>query len=389
MRSIADYLSVLNRDILLVFLGSLLFQVVQMGVYPILLTQILAAGQVDNRVVGVFVAFSWIAVFAFGPLVPNIIRRLGYRGANLFAFVLTVFGFLGLAWSPSLAVLAGATVVMGLGLIVRWITCDTLVVHLSASETRGRVIGLHEALMGLGIGLGPLLFTGFSLTVIAFISIALSLVAIATFYLAAPIQPDARDDTGASPAKGRFAAVRASFGVIAMALAAAFIAGFVENSSVALFPLHLELHGYELAASAILVSAFGFGGTLLQPPLGAVADKRGYGYAQTICAATVVASCAAIAAFTTAAPVLLVAMFFLGGAAGGFNTLAVIEAGQRLDSRRIPAAMTAIAMLYTVGSIFGPMAAGSVMETLANEGMIALFAAAGAGFALFLWLRRG
>jgi MFS family permease len=232
------------------------------------------------------------------------------------------------------------------------------------------------------------LFTGLSLVAIAFVSMFLATVAIIALVLAASLKPHQAEETGGSPTR-RLAAVQAYFGLIALALAAAFIAGFVENSSVALFPLHLELHGYPLADSAILVSAFGFGGTLLQPPLGAVADQRGYAYAQAICAVTVVASCAAIAAFTGSAPILLVAMFFLGGAAGGFNTLAVIEAGQRLDSARIPAAMTAIAMLYTVGSIFGPMAAAGVMETLANEGMIALFAAAGAAFALFLWQRRG
>jgi len=58
MQPIVSYLRVLDRNMGLIFLGSLLFQVIQMGVYPILLTQILAGQQVDNQVVGIFVAFS-------------------------------------------------------------------------------------------------------------------------------------------------------------------------------------------------------------------------------------------------------------------------------------------------------------------------------------------
>jgi MFS family permease len=325
-------------------------------------------------------------------MVPWVIRRFGHLGANLMAAVLTIAGFAGLAAPLSLGVVASSTVVMGLGLIVRWITCDTLVVHVANEATRGRVIGLHEALMGLGIGLGPLLFTGLDLTPIAMVSILLALVAAFSFVVAgsAPSERNRKheDEAPGHDRAGAIAVARSYFGLIALALVAAFIAGFVENSSVAMFPLNLLRHGYELSASAVMVSAFGFGGTLLQPLLGAIADRRGYGFAQALCAVTVIASCGAIAAFTALPPVLLVAMFFLGGAAGGFNTLAVIEAGQRLDTQRIPAAMTAIAMMYTIGSIGGPIAAGAVMDQLANTGMLALFAAAGAGFVLFLWLRR-
>ena len=246
--------------------------------------------------------------------------------------------------------------------------------------------------MGLGIGLGPLMFTGLDLTQIALLCAVLALIAMVAFLFAdgrAAAGADAVDDLAPADRSSAIAAARSYLGLIALALAAAFIAGFVENSSVAMFPLNLEQHGYHLSASAVLVSAFGFGGTLLQPPLGAIADRRGYGFAQGICAVTVIVSCSGIAMFTDVAPILLIAMFFLGGAAGGFNTLAVIEAGQRLDAPRIPAAMTAIAMLYTIGSIVGPVAAGSVMDKLADTGMVVMFAVAAMAFTVFLWLRRG
>ena len=71
--------------------------------------------------------------------------------------------------------------------------------------------------------------------------------------------------------------------------------------------------------------------------------------------------------------VMIVALFILGGAAGGLNTLAVIEAGQTLDKSKVPAAMTAIAMLYTLGSIVGPITSGAVLDILAHNGMVVLF----------------
>jgi len=253
-----------------------------------------------------------------------------------------------------------------------------LIVHLSDAGTRGKIIGLHEALMGLGIGLGPLMFVVPDLAIITAICLGLTIVGQIAFYFA--------DTSSVTMEEGACEPHRRWFflKVLLVALAAAAVAGFIENSAIALFPLHFEKFGYSLAASAVLVSSFGFGGTLLQPPLGYLADKKSYKFAQTVCIAVIVFSCAVIMVFSSSFAILVVALFVLGGAAGGLNTLAVIEAGQTLESSKVPAAMTAIAMLYTMGSIAGPITSGAVLDVLAHNGMVVGFCIAAVALAAFV-----
>lgn len=354
------------------FAGSLLFQIVQVGAFPILISQLLSAGGSDGFVIGGFVAVSWIVVFAAGPFVPRLIETLGSRQANILAFICTMSG-LGLLLLPtSLVVVFASSVSIGLGLIVRWINCDTLVVHLSAKHARGRTIGLHEALMGLGIGIGPLLFVLPDLNAITWVCMAI-IVAGHIAFLAT--NTDASDDVMAE--ERGVIPKRFLLHAILMALFAALVSGFIENSSIALLPLYFESVNFSLGTSAVLVSSFGFGGTLLQPALGYLADRRSYLFAQMVCVLTIVGSGIVVYAFTDVFWVSLAALFFLGGAAGGLNTLAVIEAGKSQSDKQIPAAMTAIAMLYTVGSIVGPVASGAVLDLFHGQGMIILFILAG------------
>jgi MFS family permease len=360
-----------STNIFLIFAGSLLWQAIQIGSFPILTSQILSGQDVHAALIGIVVAISWIAVFIAGPFVPALIARAGYRKANLVAFVLAFGALAPLTVFSHPAILVASAVAMGVSLIVRWITIDTIVVHCSSASMRGKVIGWHEALMGFGIVLGPLMFVVPSLKWIAAANVALAVVAHAALTVAD--LPDPAADDGNAPATGN---VKAGFqyAMIPLALAAAFVAGFIENSSVALFPLHFEHFGYSLAWSAVLVSAFGFGGTILQPPLGYLADRFGYAFAQVTCAGAIVLSCALLVAFSDTMQAVMVSTFILGAAAGGLNTLAVIEAGKTLSMLQMPSAMTAIAMLYTMGSITGPLAAGSVIGFFAGRGMVVLFA---------------
>ncbi len=138
----------------------------------------------DSVIIGIFVAISWVPVLLVGPLVPRIIRNFGYGFTNFAAFVLTAACFASLlVFDNPIALIFSATCI-GIGLIVRWISCDALIVQLSEPATRGRTIGLHEALMGLGIGLGPLMFIVPDLATVTTICLGLTIAGQVAFYFA-------------------------------------------------------------------------------------------------------------------------------------------------------------------------------------------------------------
>ena len=327
-------------------------------------------------------SISWMSVFALGPFVPKLLGRFGHNYIVLTSFLATIISIGLLLIFDNLGMLTLSSLLMGCGLIFRWISCDTVLVEVTESSSTGRLIGIHEALMGLGIALGPLFFIYLDIWSVAWACIILAAIGQVGFSFARI--PRAAATGSETDAAGVWSVCR----VIMLALAAAFVAGFIESSSIALLPLHFENFGYPLASSAVLVSAFGFGGTLLQPPLGYLSDRKGYTFAQILCLVGVSAGCVVIVLLPMSFVTMLVVLFIVGGAAGGLNTLAVIEAGQTLSRTAMAAAMTAIAMLYTLGGVSGPVTAGAVLGTVNNHGMIILFGAISALLAVYLMARK-
>lgn len=178
------------------------------------------------------------------------------------------------------------------------------------------------------------------------------------------------------------------FGVIPVALCGAFIAGFAETSSVSFLAGYSLWAGYALTAATLLISVFGVGGTVLQLPIGWVADRTSCKAGQLICCLVLLLGTVAIP-FSQPFPWLATfIVFFWGGAIGGMNTLAVIEAGHRVDEHQVSTAMTAIAMFYTLGSVLGPIITGATVSYISPHGLMISVGVAGALFVALLALRR-
>jgi MFS family permease len=131
--------------------------------------------------------------------------------------------------------------------------------------------------------------------------------------------------------------------------------------------------------AALLVSAFGLGGTLLQVPIGWFADRFSGRSGQLLCAGTILAGSLLIPLLLAQSWAAAVLAFFWGGAVGGMYTLAVLEAGAKVRDHHIASAMTAAAFFYTLGSAIGP----SLMQLAPPHG---LMIATGAVSVVFLGL---
>ena len=272
--------------------------------------------------------------------------------------------------------------VLGIGLILRWIACDTWIVAVASKDERGRAIGVHETLMGLGIAVGPLLLVVFGVGSAA-PYYACAVIVLLSGALAFTLRGyDTRPQTPAEKRHGKL------FSVILTALCGAFIAGFSETSSVSFLAGYSLSAGYLLTAATLLISVFGIGGTVLQLPIGWMADRSSYKVGQLVCGLILLLGTLAIP-FSQPLPWLATIIVFLwGGAIGGMNTLAVIEAGDRVGEHQVSTAMTAIAMFYTLGSVLGPIATGATVSYISEHGLMITVGGVGAVFIAMLVLRR-
>lgn len=361
---------------------SALSQIVQIGTVTPLLSLSLEQQGVEPAKIGVIVSASWLAILLLYKWVPRLLAHLGLVKTNILSAVLTVGALIGMTLTHHLVLIFALNFVLGIGLILRWIACDTWIVAVASKDERGRAIGVHETLMGLGIAVGPLLLVVFGVGS-ATPYYACAVIVLLSGLLALTLKPyDTQPQTPAEKRHGKL------FSLIPTALCGAFIAGFAETSSVSFLAGYSLSAGYLLTAATLLISVFGIGGTLLQLPIGWMADRSSYKIGQLVCGLVLLLGTFAIP-FSQPLPWLATLIVFLwGGAIGGMNTLAVIEAGDRVGEHQVSTAMTAIAMFYTLGSVLGPIVTGGMVSYVSGHGLMISVGVAGALFIALLTVRR-
>lgn len=360
---------------------SALSQIVQIGTVTPLLSLSLEQQGVEPARIGVVVSASWLAILLLYKIVPRLLAILGLVNTNLLSAALTIAALIGMTLTHQLVLLFALNFVLGIGLILRWIACDTWIVAVASKNQRGRAIGVHETLMGLGIAAGPLLLVGFGVGTAAPYYACAGIVLIAGALALTLGGYDTRPRIPLEKHHGKL------FRVIPIALCGAFIAGFSETSSVSFLAGYSLWAGYLLTAATLLISVFGIGGTVLQLPIGWMADRSSYKTGQLVCGAILLLGTVAIPLSQPLPWLATLIVFLWGGAIGGMNTLAVIEAGHRVDEHQVSTAMTAIAMFYTVGSILGPIATGATVSYVSEHGLMITVGVVGALFIAMLMLR--
>lgn len=362
--------------------SSVLSQIVQIGTITPLLSLSMERQGAEPAQIGLVVSASWLAILLLYRVVPRLLVLLGLTRAVMISAVLTVASVLGMSLTHNPLMLFALNFVLGVGLILRWIASDTWIVLVAQRNERGRAIGVHETLMGLGIAVGPLLLSLLGVGALPYYASAA--LAGASGALAWTLK-----DVAVAPGIPVEKRPLGVLGMIPLALCGAFIAGFSETSSVTFLASYGLAAGYLLATATLLVAAFGAGGTVLQLPIGWVADRSSYKVAQLLCGLVLVGGALLIALCQPYPWLAALAAFVWGGAIGGMNTLAVIEAGERVSEKQLSTAMTAIALFYTLGSIAGPIVTGAAIGMLGDQGLIVSAGAAGTLFVIALALHPG
>jgi MFS family permease len=362
--------------------ASTLCQTVQIGALPPLVGLTLAEKGMDPATIGLFATAPWLAILVASRYVPAFLHVVGPSTSLALSALGSTAVIAAMAFTDDMAVFFVLNLLARLGLIVRWVTCDTWIVTIAPHEARGRAIGTHETLMGLGIALGPLVLslTGTSGTLPFLACAALTALALP------PLLVLGRWNQRHETVRDRRGSGRRVVRLLPIAMLGAFVAGYVETSSISLFAIYAtdtgQNTGQDAVAATLLVSAFGFGGTLLQVPIGWMADGIGPHRGHRLCALIIFAGSVIVPA-TLAQPWLAAGMLFLwGGAAGGMNTLAVLEAGATVAARDLAAAMTSVAFCYTVGSMVGPSVSGAFMQYLSADGLMISAGLVSGGFVL-------
>ncbi len=368
------------RTIVALNVSSTLAQIGQFGIGFVVLPLWLAQHGLNAAQLGAFASAEWLGMLLGLAAGPRLNSRFGYRAVIAIGLLVTILGLAvipnssGTIWFPAAACI-------GLGMGMRWIGLEPWLYRILPSNARGRLVGFHETLMGIAPIIAPVLtkWVGISGNApfelgIAFTSCALLPLLIARF------TPEVSPEL---PAEFTLEQSRTRNEILALGVIVGVTAGITEASFSGLFPIFGAGRSLNVDQMQILLVLFGLGGLLLQYLVGWLADHRGLRFAILICA-TVTLFIAALALLPLGFTGLAILIFVLGGTITSYLTLAII-ASVTAGGGDLSVNIRRVSMAYTTSSVFGPLLAGAVMQSLSSEALIwqiGVLAAALSGYLL-------
>ena len=365
----------------LINLASFVSQIIQIGVIDTLLPLALTNAGLGERHGGMMLSLYWIADLIGGFFVAAILRKthpfvpLLISGLSFFTLIVVVM------FAPQSALVLPATLFAGVGLILRWVVCDGLIVQLAPRDKMGRVVGFHETLMGLGIVLGPILIGWFGDDALVMSGIALAAAIIPLFCAFAMPRIEM-----ASTQKGAGAAFRRWIDHWDLVLIA-FVAGFVEICFLSVLPLQSQRDTGLADAGLWMAAIFVFGGTISLPLVGYVSDKSGPIKLAWLCFGLLLAGAVpmALAGYGIFAAVI---QFALGIAVAGLYTAAVLIAASGRGQGYQVGVLVIVSQSYTLGAIVGPSAGTSLLVIVGSWALPLLVLSVGFVSLGLLWVRQ-
>lgn len=339
---------------------------------------------VDVTVIGLYAALPWVALVVGGPLLPRFVAALGAiktyaLGLGLTALVLLLF--------PLFDTLPGwflLNLTLGFGWAFQWIGADTWINTVVSERTRGRVLALSETTLGGTAALGPLLIglTGVEGALPFLIAASLLVLAIAPLIAGAGTVPSLAGS-------GVWRLDLTPVLLLPTVFVGALVSGFVDSTAFALLPLYGLGLGLDKATTVVMLTVMAAGSSMLLLPLGWLADRFDRHLLQLGCgvAALTGAILLPFAIGTTA--VIWPLLFLWGGAVSGLYMAASIMVGQYFRGEQLTGAITTIAMVYTIGSLIGPLVGGAMLAAYPPHGMMVGLGLALATFTGLAILRRG
>lgn len=334
--------------------------------------------------IGLAGAAPALGVLTTLPFLPRLVTYLGAVRAIALGCTIGSLGFLALAFVRDAYTWTAIRYLMSAGLALPWLAGETWINLVTREETRGRVIAIYAISFFSGYTAGPLILGNAGLSgVLPFLLGAGAMVmAGLPIVLAAKLAPDMSSEGGS--AHSAFSAAR----LAPIGMASGLISGFAEMSYFALIGNVGIAGGLSEEQALHLMSFMTLGGVALQFVIGWLADKSsrtgvtiGLGVVFIVLSLLLPVAISAghsdtgLFGFLAGAPLPAYAVaFMLGGIVLGFYTVGLAIVGEEVEARDLAAANAAFLVMYQLGAIVGPAAAGLAMSVAPVDGFVLIMA---------------
>jgi MFS family permease len=350
------------RSIIALNIVSVLAQFGQYGLGTTLIPIGLKVRNATPANIGITSAAFWLGMLVGLIIAGQVTRKLGFR-KTLICGVLTSSISFALMPQINWHFWAIPAALIGFGTGLRWISLETWLYSLVPADARGRIVGIHETVLGIAAILGALLVVVIDASKpdAFWLAAVVMLIGFIPLKFATTISTHPKELQTSYNANIKY---WLGFGAIVAGLG-----GYVEGSILALLPVYSADIGLNTKDAAWLLTIFQIGAMTFQFPIGWMVDHYGLIKTTKLCAAIAFASLLFIASFDHALNTLLMAIFILGGVIAGTLSLGIIWAIQNNTGSELTQRVRQVSIVYTLLSATGPFVSGLVVGHIGSNSL--------------------
>ena len=330
--------------------------------YP-LLSLILESRGVSTRMIGINSAMMPIGILLSSPVIPILARRFGSRNVAIAAAVATSILLISYKIFDTLESWFILRTLQGMSISTLFVLSEMWIVKFAGNAHRGKIVAIYSSVLSASFGAGPAIISwigihGWMPFVIGGIVVLLGVLPLCLL----------REGKLTTQEKSRKTGIMDFAPMAPMLLACVFVFAIFDAATLSLLPVYGIQSGLTLTASALLLAALIVGNTVLQFPVGWLADKFPHRLVMTGCA--LVTSLMLLILPTVMATPLMWPVVILAGAAGyGVYTVTLTSLGDRFEGIDLINGSASFALMWGIGALIGSVSGGLAMEEFGHHGL--------------------
>ena len=330
--------------------------------YP-LLSLILEARGVSSDMIGINSAMMPLGILLFSSVIPVAAKRFGARNLAIVAAILTAFLMLSYRLFDTLAAWFVIRLVQGMTISTLFVLSEAWIVGSAGDANRGKIVAIYSSVLSASFGAGPLLISFIGIEGWTPFVLGAGVLALGTIAFVFVEENRAADPEEAPPSGIFDFAPKAP-----MLLAAVAVFSVFDAATLSLFPVYGVQNGLDLASSANIVTALVLGNTVLQLPIGWLADRLTYRWVLTGCA-LVTSFCLLLIPLAIGSPFKWPLLVLLGTTGFGVYTVSLAALGNRFSGTELVNGTASFAIVWGFGALIGSVAGGWVMLGFGPHGL--------------------
>ncbi len=330
--------------------------------YP-LLSLILESRGVSARMIGINSAMMPIGILLFSPVIPIVARKFGSRNVAIAAALATSVLLISYKVFDTLESWFILRTLQGMSISTLFVLSEMWIVKFAGSAHRGKVVAIYSSVLSASFGAGPAIISWIGIQGWTPFIAGGIVVLFGVFPLCM-----LREGKLTTSEKSRKTGIIDFAPMAPMLLACVFVFAIFDAATLSLLPVYGIQSGLTVAVSALALTALIVGNTVLQFPVGWLADKFPHRVVLAGCA-LVTSAMLLILPMVMATPWMWPVLILAGAAGYGVYTVSLTSLGNRFDGVDLINGSAAFALMWGVGALLGSVSGGLAMEGLGHHGL--------------------